>query len=273
MRTWSTSSASERRRTIGLVPTMGALHRGPHRTDRAVARAIADVTVVSIFVNPLQFDRADDFDRYPRPIDADLAACADLGVDAVYAPLAARCTRRASRRRVSVGALSSAMEGAARPGHFDGVTTVVTKLFTAVRPGPRRVRREGLPAAGHRAADDRRPRSRRRRDRPSDRARTGRPGDVEPEHPARRRPTSCRRHHPHGARPRRFDRCDGGERSTAAVISLVRRTIDREPTRRPRLRRGVRRDHAGTGRSTSTTIDARPGGCESPSPRSSATCG
>ncbi len=88
---------------------------------------------MSIFVNPLQFDRADDFDRYPRPLDADVAVCRELGVDVVYAPLASAMYEPGFRTKVAVGALTATMEGAARPGHFDGVTTVVTKLFTASR--------------------------------------------------------------------------------------------------------------------------------------------
>ncbi len=118
---------------IGLVPTMGALHRGHVRLIHESQR-LTDLTVVSIFVNPMQFDRGDDFDRYPRPIDSDLATCAELHVDAVYAPLASAMYPPGFQTTVSVGALASVMEGAARPGHFDGVSTVVTKLFTAVRP-------------------------------------------------------------------------------------------------------------------------------------------
>jgi pantoate--beta-alanine ligase len=119
--------------TIGLVPTMGALHRG-HIDLIRHSQDLADVTVVSIFVNPLQFDRGDDFDRYPRPIDTDLATCAEIGVDAVYAPLASAMYPTGFQTTVAVGDLASVMEGSARPGHFDGVSTVVTKLFTAVRP-------------------------------------------------------------------------------------------------------------------------------------------
>ncbi len=119
--------------TIALVPTMGALHRG-HLALVEHARTIADRVVVSIFVNPLQFDRADDFEHYPRPIDADVAVCAEHGVDAVYAPTAAVMYPAGYQTTVRIGALAAVMEGAARPGHFDGVATVVTKLFTAVRP-------------------------------------------------------------------------------------------------------------------------------------------
>jgi pantoate--beta-alanine ligase len=132
MRDWSMEQHRAGRR-VGLVPTMGALHEG-HVALIDHARSIADVTVVSIFVNPLQFDRADDFDRYPRPIDADVAVCRDLGVAAVYAPLAGAMYEPGFRTTVTVAGLTSTMEGSARPGHFDGVTTVVTKLFAATRP-------------------------------------------------------------------------------------------------------------------------------------------
>jgi len=115
------------------VPTMGALHGG-HLALIEEARRLADDVVVSIFVNPLQFDRGDDFDRYPRPLDADLAACAAAGVDAAYAPTAATMYPTGFETHVVPGALASRLEGAARAGHFEGVTTVVTKLFGAVRP-------------------------------------------------------------------------------------------------------------------------------------------
>ncbi|MET0661791.1 MAG: pantoate--beta-alanine ligase [Ilumatobacteraceae bacterium] len=132
MTAWS-RSAQQAGETIALVPTMGALHRG-HLALIEHARTIADRVVVSIFVNPLQFDRPDDFEHYPRPIDADVAVCAEHGVDAVYAPTAAVMYPAGYQTTVRIGALASVMEGASRPGHFDGVATVVTKLFTAVRP-------------------------------------------------------------------------------------------------------------------------------------------
>jgi pantoate--beta-alanine ligase len=90
--------------------------------------------VVSIFVNPLQFGENADFEHYPRPIDDDLQACDDAGVDAVYAPTATVMYPDGFASTVHVGGLSERMEGVSRPGHFDGVTTVVTKLFAAVRP-------------------------------------------------------------------------------------------------------------------------------------------
>jgi pantoate--beta-alanine ligase len=119
--------------TVALVPTMGALHDG-HLELIRVAHARADEVVVSIFVNPLQFNRVDDFDLYPRPIHADLAACRDAGVSAVYAPTVAAMYPAGFETNVEPGATSEPLEGAGRPGHFRGVCTVVCKLFNAVRP-------------------------------------------------------------------------------------------------------------------------------------------
>lgn len=132
MRRWS-ADAGRSGRSIALVPTMGALHDG-HLALVETAHRHADVVVVSIFVNPLQFGERADFDHYPRPIDDDLAACRSAGVDAVYAPTAAVMYPPGFETRVRAGALAEVMEGASRPGHFDGVVTVVTKLFAAVRP-------------------------------------------------------------------------------------------------------------------------------------------
>lgn len=112
---------------------MGALHEGHLRLVELAARH-GDVVVVSIFVNPLQFDRRDDFDRYPRPLDGDLALCQAAGAHAVYAPTAGAMYPDGFQTHVDPGALAEPMEGAGRPGHFRGVTTVVTKLFNAVRP-------------------------------------------------------------------------------------------------------------------------------------------
>lgn len=120
-------------RTIGLVATMGALHRGHHELVRD-AHSRADIVVVSIFVNPLQFDQDADFDSYPRPIEDDIEACRASGVGAVYAPTAAAMYPPGFETNVVTGALAAPMEGARRAGHFDGVATVVTKLLCAVRP-------------------------------------------------------------------------------------------------------------------------------------------
>lgn len=132
MREWSRDHAA-RGATVALVPTMGALHDG-HMALVERARQSADVVVVSIFVNPLQFERADDFDRYPRPIDDDLARCAQHGIDAVYAPTAAAMYPDGFETRVVPGPMGDVLEGEHRPGHFGGVTTVVAKLFLAVEP-------------------------------------------------------------------------------------------------------------------------------------------
>jgi pantoate--beta-alanine ligase len=112
---------------------MGALHDG-HLDLVTAGHEAADAVVVSIFVNPLQFGEALDFDAYPRPLDDDLAACHALGVDAVYVPTAPTMYPDGFDTRVVAGRLATAMEGRHRPGHFDGVVTVVTKLFAAVRP-------------------------------------------------------------------------------------------------------------------------------------------
>lgn len=132
MRDWAESTRSGGER-IALVPTMGALHRG-HLALIGEARHHSDRIVVSIFVNPLQFNRRDDFDRYPRPIDDDLEACRQAAVDAVYAPTAQAMYPDGFQTHVEPGELAEPMEGALRPGHFRGVTTVVAKLFHAVRP-------------------------------------------------------------------------------------------------------------------------------------------
>jgi pantoate--beta-alanine ligase len=132
MRAWSRAQHLAGR-VVGCVPTMGALHAG-HLALVAEARRRADVVVVTIFVNPLQFDRRDDFDAYPRPIDSDLGVCAAAGVDAVYAPTAAAMYPPGFQTQVTPGTLAEPLEGASRPGHFTGVTTVVTKLFGAVQP-------------------------------------------------------------------------------------------------------------------------------------------
>ncbi len=132
MRAWSRARAAEGR-SIGFVPTMGALHDG-HLALVADAARRSDDVVVSIFVNPLQFNETADFDSYPRPIDDDVAACRRAGVAAVYAPTAAAMYPEHFQTRVVPGALAELMEGPMRPGHFEGVVTIVAKLFGAVRP-------------------------------------------------------------------------------------------------------------------------------------------
>ena len=120
-------------RTVALVPTMGALHEG-HRSLLRRAREVADETVVSIFVNPLQFAAGEDLDRYPRALVADLAMCAEEGVALAFVPSRAEMYPREPVVRVVAGAMGQRLEGASRAGHFDGVLTVVAKLFGLVRP-------------------------------------------------------------------------------------------------------------------------------------------
>ena len=118
--------------SVGFVPTMGALHAG-HRSLLERARAENDRVVLSIFVNPSQFDDPADLDRYPRTLDADLGLAAGLA-DNVLVPDPREMYADGYRYRVSEHGLSGRLEGAHRPGHFDGVLTVVLKLLNLVRP-------------------------------------------------------------------------------------------------------------------------------------------
>jgi pantoate--beta-alanine ligase len=121
---------------IGLVPTMGALHEG-HLSLVRLAAARADTVVVSVFVNPTQFDRSEDLAAYPRDLEGDLAVLEGLGPQApalVFTPTPAEVYPRPGLTTVRVAALTATMEGASRAGHFDGVATIVTKLFNMVGP-------------------------------------------------------------------------------------------------------------------------------------------
>ncbi len=122
-------------RRVALVPTMGALHAG-HRELMRHARRMpgSTVTVVSIFVNPLQFGPNEDLARYPRPLEADLAACREEGVELVFTPGVADMYPAGADTVVTPGVLGTELEGAVRPGHFPGVLTVVAKLFHIVAP-------------------------------------------------------------------------------------------------------------------------------------------
>lgn len=121
-------------RSIGFVPTMGALHDG-HRSLLRRARAENDVVAASIFVNPLQFGPAEDLEAYPRPFDEDLAALEAEGVDVLFHPPVGEMYPDGEQPvRVTVGPLGEVLCGASRPGHFDGVATVVTKLLSIVGP-------------------------------------------------------------------------------------------------------------------------------------------
>jgi len=118
---------------LALVPTMGALHEG-HRSLVRLARERAAHVVVSIFVNPLQFGPTEDYSRYPRTFDADLEACEAEGVSVVFAPSAEDMYLPDRQVGVSAGEMGSVVEGEFRPGHLDGVLTVVLKLFNLVQP-------------------------------------------------------------------------------------------------------------------------------------------
>ena len=119
---------------VGLVPTMGFLHEG-HRSLMRAARDACDFVVVTIFVNPLQFGAGEDLDTYPRDLSGDLALCAREGVDVVFAPSVAEMYPSGRPiTTVHVDGLTADLCGASRPTHFDGVATVVTKLFAITGP-------------------------------------------------------------------------------------------------------------------------------------------
>jgi len=119
--------------SVGLVPTMGAVHAGHARLIERARQECACV-VVSIFVNPLQFDRPDDLEQYPRTLQADLDLCAALGVDAVFAPPVSEMYPTPPACVVDIRRIDSHLCGRYRPGHFRGVATVVMKLFQIVQP-------------------------------------------------------------------------------------------------------------------------------------------
>jgi len=123
----------EENRTIGFVPTMGALHEG-HLSLIHEARAMCDVVVVSVFVNPAQFGPAEDFDSYPRDLTRDSALLAEYNVDYVFAPTVDEIYPPGFSTYVTVTGLSDQLEGASRPEHFRGVTTVVGILLNVVKP-------------------------------------------------------------------------------------------------------------------------------------------
>jgi pantoate--beta-alanine ligase len=129
LRAWSRANRKEGK-TIGLVPTMGALHAGHASLIRA-ARERCDAVAVSIFVNPTQFGPNEDFAKYPRTFDADCALAASLGADVVFAPAVNELYPEGAVTFVDVEGLSGRLDGASRPGHFRGVATVVSKLFIA----------------------------------------------------------------------------------------------------------------------------------------------
>jgi pantoate--beta-alanine ligase len=123
----------EQDKTVGLVPTMGALHEG-HLSLVREARRMCDVVVVSIFVNPAQFGPGEDFEHYPRDLTKDTALLTDYNVDYIFAPTVEEIYPKGFSTYVNVEGLSDPLEGTSRPGHFRGVATVVTILLNTVRP-------------------------------------------------------------------------------------------------------------------------------------------
>jgi pantoate--beta-alanine ligase len=120
-------------RSIGLVPTMGALHEG-HLSLVREARRMCDVVVVSVFVNPTQFGPSEDYEHYPRDLTKDTAVLTDYNVDYIFAPAAEEMYPKDFSTYVNVGGISKPLEGATRPGHFRGVATIVAILLNTVRP-------------------------------------------------------------------------------------------------------------------------------------------
>jgi len=119
--------------SIGFVPTMGYLHEG-HAELIKRSKLQNDLTVVSIYVNPLQFGEGEDYERYPRDLERDLEMCENLGVDVVFAPTDEEMYPESPRVKIHVEGLSDVLEGAFRPGHFNGVALVVLKLFNIIQP-------------------------------------------------------------------------------------------------------------------------------------------
>lgn len=132
--TASLSAARQARKTIGFVPTMGNLHQG-HLNLVREARKLCDVVVVSIFVNPIQFGPNEDFDNYPRTLEQDGNLLAEVGCDIVFTPSVEQMYGQKPRlTSIAVSDITNDLCGAQRPGHFDGVAVVVTKLFNIVQP-------------------------------------------------------------------------------------------------------------------------------------------
>ena len=132
--TASLAPARSTKKLIGFVPTMGNLHEG-HLTLVRAAKKICDVVVVSIFVNPIQFGAGEDFDSYPRTLEQDSRLLADVGCDIIFAPSVDQMYGKQPRlTNISVSQITDDLCGKSRPGHFDGVAVVVTKLFNIVQP-------------------------------------------------------------------------------------------------------------------------------------------
>ena len=132
LRSWSRAAHKEDK-TVGLVPTMGALHAG-HASLISAARGQCHSVVVSIFVNPTQFGPNEDFARYPRTFEADCALAQSGGADVIFAPSVSEIYPDGAMTHVEVESIGDRLDGASRPGHFRGVATVVAKLFIAAEP-------------------------------------------------------------------------------------------------------------------------------------------
>ena len=132
MRAWSHAEQSRGRR-VGFVPTMGSLHEGHLRLVER-ARELADLVVLSVFVNPLQFGPSEDFTHYPRDLERDRSLAQSRGVDCLFVPDGTAMYPAEPLVRLDPGPMAQSLEGAARPGHFAGMLTVVTKLFHVVEP-------------------------------------------------------------------------------------------------------------------------------------------
>ena len=218
-------------RPVGLVPTMGWLHDG-HARSSSRARAESATTVVTIFVNPRQFNEAADFTRYPRNEARDLAICEDEGVDLVFAPPVEEVYPPGFDTRCRVGAIAEPLEGAARPGHFDGVATVVAILFELVGAEHAYFGPEGRPAGAGHPADGARPGDPDRGRRLPDGPRAGRPRAVVAQRPPHARgPRGGARPPPRAARGRGTGRA--GERSGAALRDAMREVLAAEPPATP----------------------------------------
>jgi len=133
LRQWSRKERNNGGKTIGMVPTMGALHAG-HASLIRTARASCCAVAVTIFVNPTQFGPNEDYGVYPRAFEADCALAQAEGADVVFAPTVEELYPEGAATFVEVEGLSNRLDGASRPGHFRGVATVVAKLFEIVRP-------------------------------------------------------------------------------------------------------------------------------------------
>jgi pantoate--beta-alanine ligase len=133
LRNYLSQQRNQHNLTVGLVPTMGYLHEG-HVSLIKRAKETCQMVVLSIFVNPIQFGPNEDFDKYPRDEVRDLQTADNAGVDVVFMPTVEEMYPTPSKTRVTVSELTTRLCGASRPGHFDGVTTVVSKLFHIVQP-------------------------------------------------------------------------------------------------------------------------------------------